>query len=518
MCVVIIGLIGLAVDYGLWNETEATLTVAVNSAALNAVKTAAAADLKNDPKYIQDGQNEGDQWFAVSLGAGNRAARISNLNYSVIVKNPQNTNAITATATASATVQSIFGRLFQVGSYQVNVEAAASISTAPYLNIEVLLDNSSSMQIAASPLDIAAMLLLTPCSVPGNANGSAGTTYDGYTFNLPGSPYTYTPPAITGWPPIVLPGKPPLSLTPTGKTQGPICPNQKAANGNTVFAGTPCAFACHYDNSGTPAGTVKNSDLYALARGTIGPGKLACSAAQSLADLSNCAIELRFDVVKAAVKNVINAMITNNTSLNNLAVGIWDFNATLNRDFPGSGEASSDFAGAQSAVGGPPTTANGPDTGIKPDQHVTAGLHEDTDFNSAAALLAQTLTPAGNGTTQTAPRKVLFIVSDGAQDTNAHINAIDVSQCSKFKSMGYTVYVAYTPYYMSPHSAPLGDAAQVLNPNNTTSNPYPPVEQALYDCASAPADYIEADNLVTLTAALNTFLVSALNSPAVLTQ
>lgn len=503
MVIPIIGAAGLAFDYGVLDETQATMAVAVNVAVQNAVKTAAAADLKNDPAYLAEGTTAGRQWFSVAIGQGNRAAVLPQ-SLTPTVSLSVSGKTINGTVSYTGKMNSIFGNIFGTGQYPVSVSASASIDTAPYLNVDVLLDNSNSMQIAASPLDVAAMLLITPCSAAGST-----VTYDGYVFS--GGTGTYTPPAVTGWPDIKLPKTDgsTLDLQQTRNPVGPSCAGVKGAAPGVLTAGSPCAFACHYDQT-KPAGT--GNDAFGLARSTIGGGRTPCSQTTTLAQLSNCSIQLRFDVVKGAVQNLISTMAADNTAGNNLQVGIWDFNTSLNRDYPSTGEAGSDFAAAAAAVGSAPSVANGAETGIQPDTLVGQASHDDTDFNGAASTLAATLTPAGNGQTQATARKVLFVVSDGMQDRPSP-SAINASNCTTFKNMGYTVYVIYTPYYLNPHIATLNNASLVQSSNGT-----PPVPAALQACASATADYIQATDTAGLTAALNTFLKSALNSPVTYTQ
>ncbi len=501
----ILGLVGIAIDYGLWNETEATLALAVNSAASNAVKVAAAADLAQDSNFLLEGQAAGVQWFNVSIGQGNKAATVTAI--SPVVTLTAQGSTISANVTVTATIQSIFGVLFNVGYYNLSVAAAASVNTAPYLNVELLLDTSASMEVAATPLDVAAMLLIVPCSIPGNSStGTAATTYDGFAYTVDGV-YKYTPPTVTGWWPLILPGSPPVTLTPTGAPTGPSC--NGATNGvHNATAGTPCAFACHYDTS-KPAGA--GSDLYGLARSTI--GKPACSQALTAAQLSNCEIQLRIDVLKESVKNVITTMESDNTSQNNLQVGVWNFDTSLYRVYPPSGEAGNDFATASASVGSAPTTPNGPDTGIQPYVGVVRGGFTETNINGALESLSGTLTPAGSGATQASARKVLILITDGYQSS---AGPIAPSYCTTFKNMGYTVYVVYTTYYISPHTAALSSASLVMSAPGSTATP--PIPAALQSCASSTADYIEATDQAGLTTALNTFLKAALTAPITFTK
>jgi hypothetical protein len=270
-------------------------------------------------------------------------------------------------------------------------------------------------------------------------------------------------------------------------------------NGYAPEAGPPCAFACHFDTS-SAAGT--GNDFYALARSTIG---------------TSYQVNLRFDLVKSAVNQVITAMQTDNLPINNLNVGIFWFADLLQQVYPASGEAGHDWATALANVGGPATVANGADTGIQPYVGANGG---NTDFPAIMSTLASTLTPAGNGVTATTPRKVLFIVTDGLHDPASRaISAFDPSACTTLKNMGYGIYVLYTPYYslMNPYylSGTNPSAAAIVGAAPTASNSIP---YNLQHCASTPANYIEASDSASIAAALNTFLKQALAMSARITQ
>jgi hypothetical protein len=70
MAVPMLGLVGLAIDYSIWTETYASLSLAANSAALNAAKVAATADVQNDSNFKAEGATAGQQWFQAELGQG----------------------------------------------------------------------------------------------------------------------------------------------------------------------------------------------------------------------------------------------------------------------------------------------------------------------------------------------------------------------------------------------------------------------------------------------------------------
>jgi hypothetical protein len=282
-----------------------------------------------------------------------------------------------------------------------------------------------------------------------------------------------------------------------GTAGGPSCQGflPKQSDGTYPLASQPCAFACHEDGS-KPAG--QGNDLYALARSTIGTAN---------------PITLRFDTLKTATNNLLTTMSNANAVSGNLSVGIYTFNTALTQVYPtpGSGEAGTDFTSAIAAVGAPPTVANGPDTGIQPDDFVTAGSHSDTYFPDSMDALATTVTASGTGLTASSPRKFLVIITDGLEDYNnlSVVGGIDSSKCTTFKNMGYTVYVVYTPYYPLMAVAYAVYAAPYVD--STTSGG---ITYNLRQCASSSSDFFVASDTASLTAALHTILNSAMDAPA----
>ena len=205
------------------------------------------------------------------------------------------------------------------------------------------------------------------------------------------------------------------------------------------------------------------------------------------------------------------------STVNNLNVGIFWFADVLNQVYPSSGEAGNDWTTAIADVGGPASVANGADTGIPPYVGANGG---NTDFTSVMSSLASTLTAAGTGASAASPHKVLFIVTDGLNDPASRaIAAFDPSACTQFKSKGYTIYVLYTPYYDLMNGYYLNgtnpSAASIVHAAATASDSIP---YNLQQCATSASTYLEASDSAGITAALQTFLTQALNTPAKFTQ
>jgi hypothetical protein len=573
----ILGFCGLAVDYGIWAEINSNLATSVNVAALNAVKIAASGFINHDPNYRLEGVAAGEAWFA-SL-KGSTTPMVSGGNIVIAITGD---SAITATATFSgATINSIFGRIFGTNAYYFDVTASATINTASYLQVVVMLDNSSSMDIAATVAGMNQLMTLSACDPtnafypPANQPNAPTTawvneslvTYDDYaqaygaaTFDgtyvgalptiLPLNPPVADPVSVFGFPAAVPNEYPTGTLvatagqavfptqpwTPdhvygtswnTGQTcQGVLPPVVK--NGSYPLPGPPCAFACHWTNTpvqapqGSPNGIPDprrwSNDLYGLARRNN--------------------IPLRFDFVKDATNTTLDAMKKdNNTAVNNLSVGIYTFESVVHPIYPGpgAGEAGSDFDAAKAAVGLPPVAGDVADTGIQPTVGGLTGNNDDTAFPEDMKSLATSyVTAAGDGTTAAAPRKVLILVTDGFQDDPylpqnnlaPERGPFDYTACQHFKDpvsaggLGYEVYVVYTPYYPIPHNAYLQFGwAQYAQQNGPGSIPY-----NLQACSSqGPTDpagtyYVSALSETDLRIALLNFLAQALKSPARYTE
>ena len=551
-----IGLVGLAVDFGIWNQTNATLSVAANVAAITAVRIAANGQVGNDNNFQKEGVQAGDQYFAAEAGINGiiGTENVNNLTsdqtgcggmsgtFTCITTGP----TTTASVAYKGTVPSVFGfAMFGFVSYPISGSATAVVTTAPFLNVVMMLDDSSSMQIGATNQDIITMQSLTPCaSVPtypsafapgafyptgpagnvynsGNLQGQNYNAYatNGYNGMIPTPAAAPMPPL--GYPAYLVGSNNTFQQNPPGSAPNQTCTGNPAGQApgqplyldtklnpptlEPVLAGPPCAFACHFDPA--PAGT--GNDFYGLARSTIGKPNQ---------------VTLRFDLLKQATNNVISAMQADNLSFNNLQVGIYSFSTATTRAYPdpscGNGptcEAGYDWSTAAADVGGPSAFPNGADTGIQPSYTPTSANTGDTNFHTDMVALKAQVSPSGDGTQQSSPRKVLFLVTDGMSDTTGArtISPVDPNDCAMFKNApyNYTVYVVYTPYYPLMNAFYIGTMKGYAEPLIGS-----PVYNAMQACASTPADFISATDGPTLNAALQTFLKQALNSPARFTQ
>jgi Flp pilus assembly protein TadG len=533
-----VGLVGLAVDYGIWNQTNATLSVAANVAAMTAVKVAANAQLAADPSYETQGKAAAYQWFASEVGSdlthvGTTPLTLDNGGKPHVDMNF--TTTVSATVTYSGTVNSIFGNiLFFRPTYNIAGTAQASISFAPYLNVEMMLDNSSSMDIGATVADMQTLQHISACdasnayypAVPNKpVGGGVGNSLDPYnSYEYTGSGETYAdytdqygsffgPIATT---PVVLTppatGSAPISLAQGGNTYGPQCIGYPSVYGtvngqpNIPYAGPPCEFACHWDGAHGNSGN--SQDLYGAARRTINQPNQ---------------VTLRFDLVKRATNQILQTMQTDDLAIGNLKVGIFTFNNQLNRVYPTSGDASDGWGDAIAAVGLPPSGPYVEETGILPVIGLRQNVpNDDTNIVSSMNTLQNNILTkvSGDGTTPDKPRRVLFMITDGfMDDNNQGRSAFPSTLCSYLKNtLGYTIYVVFTPYYPIMHEAYLGGYGTIINSPSGVYTDQGTLAYGLAQCASSPADIISAQSQSDLNKALQKFLQAALTTPAKFTQ
>ena len=477
----IIGMIGLAFDFSVLTQARTQMALAADTAALSAVKVGsndyASGDLTN---WQSVGVQNGQQWYGAQVGAAATTNPLTKvITYSLrsgatsaypAVLLSRSGVAFTSTVTYSGSAPAAFAGIFGVSSLPIAGSVTVTLSLNAYINIAMLLDNSSSMLIGSTSTDINTMQAITPCSPESTNSNQATSAWTGPT----------PPNCTTGY--SSTSGSPPIA----NKT-----PQQAA-----------CGFACHWSNdnqtlkSGQPDYT--QYDYYALARNpAIGAPGYTSYAAPTL----------RFDVVQQATANVISTMETSNVIPNQFGLSVFEFNSSLTQVYPTPGtESSTDLSDGEIAV-----------TNVTTPVVVNNG---DTDFPDSMTTLSTILTKGGDGSNAANPRKNLFIVTDGIQDygsrtvgstmgpfgTTAAVNA-----CNTIKSMGITIYVLYTPYTPLPYNPfYASNIAQFVTTPPTPNK----IVQALQACASTPTDFFEADLPSQVTTGLQTLLQSAVLSAA----
>jgi Flp pilus assembly protein TadG len=526
-------MIGLAVDYGMYSEAQAQLNTAADTASMHAARVASELLQKNDPEFRAKGKLAGQKWFAAQLGNLPQAAQ-SVPGLDVVVSYAPATKAITAKVTYSDIIVAHFGKLFpdkwpHWPNWDIAGTATAVISVPAYVEVLMLLDNSSSMLIGATPADILALELRTPCSTQ-SVNEGQGIDADyswAYTAqpdgtwlwnplsstlsNIPAPgatdakltlPYGYgyavytaisgpkaqqdvVPPAArvgncdgrySGDPsacfyPGTIPG-----LSATGQ-----CPYKGGSAGSEVildktvaappykklihFPQAPCAFACHNDNTGA------GNDYWGLAQ--------------------KYNITTRYRVLHQAAADVIQKMQTNPTP-GQLSIGVYQFTekGLASPSDPGVSVVYPENGNEAGPVAG--TGGSNPATLTANIEPPITGDRPDTNFENAMTYMDSVVSKAGDGLTAASPQKNLFIVTDGMDDyyVNNDPNAqriqqpIDPAACANLKNAGVKIYVLYTKYYPLPNPYYLqNDLKWAEAPGGGLT----PIETAMAACSSNSA-------------------------------
>lgn len=519
-------IVGLASDYSFYAKVQSQLDLAADTAAMQAVRVASevsATDSSGNPKspsvYQADvqtaGQKAGQQWFQAQMAnLVNGSVPASNVIVNVAY-NSTSSNRFTANVSYTGTVPTNFGGLFGVPSFSIgNGSGSTAVISNTFVEVLMLLDNSSSMLIPATLAGIVQMENATPCSKvgidgrhtmyaisekPGRALANYWWNWDysssTYGYNESGSGTSNNPPPAS---PVNGNCDPSYTGDKTACFYVPAMPNISASNtwlctnngglktqyNNQTYylAQAPCAFACHTDSSGN------GNDFYGLATSNN--------------------IQLRLNVVQNAAASVI-ATLQAKKQTNQFSVGVYTFNDSLSAVWPTSGEATTDLTTAQSKV----QAMTAPVTILKPN----GTPNGNTDFPDSIQSLNQIATNAGNGNTSAAPLKNLFIVTDGVNELASQVtvstmtSATNEQLCSLFWAKGFNVYVLYTPYLPIPSAKYQTEVMSYTEPTQT--NPTPQTVAALQACARYPSNFFVASDPNAISTAMQTMLALALNSP-----
>ncbi len=246
-----------------------------------------------------------------------------------------------------------------------------------------------------------------------------------------------------------------------------------------------CAFACHW--SSTPGG----DDYYQIAHAN--------------------GVTLRIDQLTNAISSIANSLDSANTA-SRYRLGVWSFADTVVQ----SVGLTSDISSVVNIVKSLPlpvwlldlTTLLKPILGNSLD---TDG--HNTQLTQAIGTLASLyLTQAGDGSSQMAPKKIIFLMTDGVEDVSngsggRNVTAFDPTSCNALKAKGATVAVLHTDFYN-----PNGMFDEINNITTPAGND--PVGNALKACATSPDLYYEASSQADINTAIQQFLTNVLGIPA----
>lgn len=152
----LLGMVGLAIDFGNATAVKAQLDLAADAAALLATTAASNAYLAGVAEPIATAQVVAVQRFTAQART---QAGVSIDTVTVAVH--QSGTQFSAEVNYKGIVKTTLGQLFGVLNMGVAGKASSSLSINPYIDISVLMDVSSSMLIAAGPAEMKAMEELT---------------------------------------------------------------------------------------------------------------------------------------------------------------------------------------------------------------------------------------------------------------------------------------------------------------------------------------------------------------------
>jgi Flp pilus assembly protein TadG len=260
---------------------------------------------------------------------------------------------------------------------------------------------------------------------------------------------------------------------------------------NTMVANTSaqggCAFACHQtnaaaDNLGNPGGV----DNYQLAK--------------------NLGVVTRIQNLNAATQALMDTATSTMANYNSTyRMGIYTFNTGGINTITA---LTSSLSSAKSLAAGIDVLK------VYKNNWLTAAVNnndEDTDFEAAMSGI-NTLMPApGTGMAGSTPEQVLFIVSDGVDDSKVngarHQALFDTSWCTTVKNRGIRIALLYTTYLPLPTN----------NWYNTYIAPFQPqIAGNMKNCAS-PGLFFQVSTDQDITAAMNALFQQAV-ATARLTQ
>jgi Flp pilus assembly protein TadG len=260
---------------------------------------------------------------------------------------------------------------------------------------------------------------------------------------------------------------------------------------NTMVANTSsqggCAFACHQtnaaaDNLGNPGGV----DNYQLAK--------------------NLGVVTRIQNLNAATQALMDTATTTMANYNSTyRMGIYTFNTGGINTITA---LTSSLSSAKSLAAGIDVLK------VYKNNWLTATVNnsdEDTDFEAAMSGINTVMPAPGTGMAGSTPEEVLFIVSDGVDDSKVngsrHQALFDTSWCTTVKNRGIRIAMLYTTYLPLP-----------TNPwYNTYISPFQPQISGNMKACASPGLFFQVSTDQDITAAMNALFQQAV-ATARLTQ
>ncbi len=152
----LIGMVALATDFGRTTVVKSKLDLAADTAALLAATAASNAWKAGDVDAVEEGIAAAQARFKAQSGNQSDVA-IGPVN----VVLTRNGGLFNASVTYTAQTPTTFARVLGITTLPISGQSTASLSLNPFVDIQILMDVSSSMTVAATPDDITRMESLT---------------------------------------------------------------------------------------------------------------------------------------------------------------------------------------------------------------------------------------------------------------------------------------------------------------------------------------------------------------------
>ncbi len=348
LMVPLVGSAGLALDYAHALSLRTELYAAADAAAVGSISeksdaVAAAMTMQGDGTISVAKTDARSIFFSQMSGELTSVA----VNLSIDVT--KTANKLNSKVTFSASVPTTFMHILGQDSITISGSATAEYQTASFMDFYILLDNTPSMGVAATPTDV-----------------------------------------------------------------------------SKLQAKTGCAFACHQMDQA--------SNNYTIAK--------------------SLGVAMRIDVVRQATQALTDTAKTERVSADQFRMGVYTFGTKAeDAKLTTISNLTSDLTTVKNYT-------NAVDLMTIPYQNYNQD--QLTSFDSAMTQMNTIIDPAGDGTSNTKPEKILFFVSDGVGDSYKPSTCtkkttggrcqepIDTSFCKPLKDRGVKIAILYTTYLPLP--------------------------------------------------------------------
>lgn len=160
VCVPVITAVGCGVDYSRANQMRAKLQAAVDAASVGAVSRTSPAFIAAGT-MVSDGVISAGNDDAAKIFTGNMSSTSGYTLNSLTPEVKKAGSVLTATVSYSATVPMMFMNIVGFKTMTLEGSSTAKASMPKYIDFYLLLDNSPSMGVAATPADVTKMVNAT---------------------------------------------------------------------------------------------------------------------------------------------------------------------------------------------------------------------------------------------------------------------------------------------------------------------------------------------------------------------